>query len=100
MNIYNRSPVQEPDAVTPPARWAANIAGQIDLRRLWMAFRRRIRLVGAVALAVFLAVVLVTLQATPKYTATANVMLDPRKERVTNVQDVLSPAGRLQRRRH
>jgi capsular exopolysaccharide synthesis family protein len=39
---------------------------------------------------VFVAVALVTFQATPKYTATANVMLDTRKEKVANVEEVLS----------
>lgn len=66
------------------------IAQQLDLRRIYLAFRRRLRLLGAVALAVFVAVVLVTLQATPKYTATANVLLDTRKEKVSDVQEVLS----------
>ncbi|RAK56406.1 capsular biosynthesis protein [Phenylobacterium soli] len=68
----------------------AMLPGQLDLRRLVTTLRRRLRLFGAVAAAVLLATILITLQATPKYTATANVMLDPRKEKVTNVQDVLS----------
>ena len=69
---------------------AGGIAQQLDLRRIYLAFRRRLRLLSAVALAVFVAVVLVTLQATPKYTATANVLLDTRKEKVSDVQEVLS----------
>jgi len=55
-----------------------------------VAFRRRFRLFASVALAVLLVATLVTLQATPKYTATANVMLDTRKERVSSVEEVLS----------
>jgi succinoglycan biosynthesis transport protein ExoP len=39
---------------------------------------------------VFLSALLITLQATPKYTAIANVMLDTRKEKVTNAEAVLS----------
>jgi exopolysaccharide transport family protein len=66
------------------------IAGQLDLRRLWNIFRRRLRLFSAVALAVLLATLLITLSMTPKYTATANVELDPRKVHVTNSEDVLS----------
>ncbi|MCI3132728.1 GumC family protein [Phenylobacterium aquaticum] len=69
---------------------AGGLGQQIDLRRIYSAFRRRLRLFGAVALAVFVAVVVVTLQATPKYTATANVLLDTRKEKVSDVQEVLS----------
>lgn len=61
-----------------------------DLRRLISIFRRRLRLFTAVALLVFLGVVIVTLRATPLYTTSAAVMLDPRKEQVSNVQDVLS----------
>jgi len=93
MNVHSPASAIEPDAPASPAagpNWAALVPGQIDLRRLMTTFRRRLRLFGAVALAVLFATVLLTLQATPKYSATANVMLDPRKEKVTNVEDVLS----------
>src|SRR5689334_23078164 len=73
-----------------PDNWLAVAREGIDLRRLVLAFRRRLRLFAAVAIAVFVAALLVTLQATPKYTATANVMLDTRKERISNVEEVLS----------
>lgn len=66
------------------------LASQLDLRRIVNVFRRRLRLFSAVALAVFISVALVTFQATPKYTAIANVMLDTRKEKVANVEEVLS----------
>lgn len=94
MNVHSPASSIEPEL--PGAQpsgmggLAAMIPGQLDLRRLVATFRRRMRLFGAVAAAVLLATILITLQATPKYTATANVMLDPRKEKVTNVQDVLS----------
>jgi polysaccharide biosynthesis transport protein len=71
-------------------RGAGGLADQFDLRRLANMFRRRMRLFGAVAALVFVAVVLVTLTATPMYTATANVMLDTRREQVVNVEAVLS----------
>lgn len=60
-----------------------------DLRRLLNAFRRRLRLFLAVAIAIFAVVVINTLNATPLYTTSASVLLDPRKVQVTNVQDVL-----------
>ena len=63
---------------------------EVDLHRLIAAFRRRLRLFLAVAAVIFVAVAIFTLQTTPKFTAVSNVMLDPRKETVTNVQDVLS----------
>jgi succinoglycan biosynthesis transport protein ExoP len=64
--------------------------GQIDLRTIYVAFRRRVRLLSAVLLFVFLASVLLTLQATPRYTGTTSVMLDHRERQVSNVQQVLS----------
>lgn len=92
MNVYSPAAPVEPEVhgSMPSSSWAALVPGQLDLRRLMTTFRRRIRLFGAVALAVFLAAILMTLQATPKYTATANVMLDPRKEKVTSTEAVLS----------
>lgn len=71
-------------------RIGGGLADQFDLRRLSNMFRRRLRLFGAIAGLVFIAVVLVTMTATPMYTATANVMLDTRREQVTNVEAVLS----------
>lgn len=61
-----------------------------DLNIAIATFRRRFRLFAAVAVVVFAAVVLFTLQQTPKYTATAQVMLDVRKEQVTDMSAVLS----------
>jgi exopolysaccharide transport family protein len=61
-----------------------------DLNIAIATFRRRLRLFAAVALAVFVAVLLYTLQETPRYTATAQVMLDVRKEQVTDMSAVLS----------
>ncbi|MEO8112749.1 MAG: polysaccharide biosynthesis tyrosine autokinase [Phenylobacterium sp.] len=65
-------------------------ANALDFRRWFFAFRRRLRLFAAIGLTVFVAAVLSTLQATPMYTATASVVLDTQKERVSNVQQVLS----------
>lgn len=61
-----------------------------DLNIVIATFRRRFRLFAAVAVVVFAAVVLFTLQQTPKYTAAAQVMLDVRKEQVTDMSAVLS----------
>jgi len=61
-----------------------------DLNQLIAAFRRRLRLIVAVAAAVFALAILVTAQMTPKYTATAEVLLDPRKEAVADMQSVVS----------
>jgi len=61
-----------------------------DLNIAIATFRRRLRLFAAVALAIFVAVLLYTLQETPRYTATAQVMLDVRKEQVADMSAVLS----------
>lgn len=89
MNMHSPAPASE---VEERGSFSGSFAslGQLDLRRLYAAFRRRLRLAGGVALVVFLTAVLLTLSATPMYTATANVMLDTRQERVTNVEEVLS----------
>ena len=71
-------------------RASGGLADQLDLRRLFNIFRRRVRLFGAVAALVFLAAIFVTFTATPMYTATANVMLDTRQEQVVNIEAVLS----------
>lgn len=61
-----------------------------DLNIVIATFRRRFRLFAAVGVVVFAAVVLFTLQQTPRYTAIAQVMLDVRKEQVTDMSAVLS----------
>lgn len=70
----------------------ANDAGALsfDLNVAIATFRRRFRLFAAVAIVVFAAVVLFTVQQTPRYTAIAQVMLDVRKEQVTDMSAVLS----------
>lgn len=94
MNVYSPSPAVEPEMTPhhggPSGQWMTAIAGKLDLRRLWNIFRRRLGLFGAVAAAILLSTLLLTLWMTPKYTATANVLIDQRKEHVTNTEDVLS----------
>ena len=61
-----------------------------DLNRLLATFRKRNRVFWAVGAVVMALAVLITLQLTPRYTATATVMIDTRKHDVTNIEDVLS----------
>ena len=61
----------------------------LDLHRHIAIFRRRLRLFLGIALAVFVATIVITLQLTPRYTATAQVMLDRKQQKVTDVQEVL-----------
>lgn len=63
---------------------------QLDLKRLLAVFRRRLRLFAAVALLVLVATVILTLRATPMYTATANLIIDRQQQQVVDTQAVLS----------
>jgi exopolysaccharide transport family protein len=65
-------------------------SGGIDVDRLQAVFQRRLRLMIAVAIVVFSVVALLTLEATPKYTAKAEVMLDRHQQKVVDAQEVLS----------
>lgn len=89
MNVHNPLRSADGDERRPALGHVFN-AQPFDLRRLYAMFLRRVRLFAAVALLVFLAALFVTLNATPKYTATASVMLDTRQERVTDTEAVLS----------
>lgn len=93
MNLH--SPAASDFDMNPPLAAAAGwlphaAANALDLRRWALTFMRRWRLLGAVALVIFVVVLLKTLTATPLYTATASVALDMRKEHVTSDQQVLS----------
>lgn len=81
------------DRLDRPARSrpAPDASGEIfDLRGLWLAFRRRLALFFAIAALVLLAIIVVTFQMTPQYTASAQVMLDPRDREVVDLQAVVS----------
>jgi len=62
----------------------------LDLHRQIALLRRRLKFCIAVAFIVFLAMVIYTFQATPNYTAEAQVMLDQRRQAVTDVKEVMS----------
>lgn len=83
MNVlseFNLTPSGRTDE-TGPAR---------DLKRVIATFRRRSRFFAGTALAVLSAVVIFTFLQTPRYTGSAEVMIDTRKHEVSNIQDVLS----------
>ncbi len=65
----------------------------LDLHRHIALFRRRLRLFLAVLITVFAAVMLVTLQLTPRYTSTSTVMIDTRTHKVVDIQQVMSGLG-------
>lgn len=65
----------------------------IDLRQIVRVFRRRLPVFFAVALVVFALVVIVTMQMTPQYTATASIIIDPRRAQVIDIEAVLTGVG-------
>ena len=65
----------------------------IDLRHLWRVFRRRLPVFLAVAFTVFVLVVVITMQMTPQYTATASVIIDQRRSQVVDIEAVLTGVG-------
>jgi succinoglycan biosynthesis transport protein ExoP len=92
MTVQSTTPPETDDR--PGARlgdWVPQTLGAgMDIRRWVTAFRRRVRLFAAIVLVVFAGAIVLTLQATPKYTATASVVLDTRKETVTDIKEVLA----------
>ncbi len=61
----------------------------IDLRRLQDFFHRRWKLILATAVAVMVLAFLVILTIAPRYTATAQVLLEPRKEKIFGADSIL-----------
>lgn len=63
---------------------------RIDLHRLIALFRRRLPLFLAVALLVMVAAIVVTVRATPLFTATSSLTIDTRDQTVVDTEAVLS----------
>ncbi len=63
---------------------------QLDLRRIQAVFRRRMHLFFAAVLLALVVTVIITLRATPMYTATANLIIDRQQQQVVDTQAVLS----------
>ncbi|MBB5746349.1 GumC family protein [Brevundimonas variabilis] len=75
------------ESSTASARGGSDL---FNLRNLLAIFRRRMRLFGGIALAIFLVALLVTMQATPRYSSEARVMFNTRQENVMASTEVLS----------
>lgn len=80
---------ESPDGRERTAAWAAPLQS-IDILRLIAVFRRRLKLFAAIAVLILAVAIVVTIRATPLYTATANLMIDTRKEQVVDATAVLS----------
>lgn len=73
-----------------PAAASRGANDLFSLRNLLAIFRRRMRLMAGIALVIFLLALLLTVQATPRYTAEARVMFNTRQEQIMASQEVLS----------
>jgi succinoglycan biosynthesis transport protein ExoP len=81
MNIQRILPTLGPDTAE---------RGQTDPLQLLSTFRRRLRVFAAVFAVVVAGVIVVTLEQTPRFTATSYVMIDTRKRDVSKIDAVLS----------
>ena len=81
--------VQVHDAGAQPNAPSGRGGGAFDLARVISIFRRRLRLFAAVAIVVLGLAVAVTFQLTPRYLASADVMIDTRTNDVVKVDAVM-----------
>ena len=96
MNMVTPNTPAETQTYGPPDGYAAGLTEQLDLRRLWAMFRRRLVLFAAVAGAILAAAIIFTLVAPRQYTATASVMLNTRQQDVTPGRSVLSDLPKVE----
>ncbi|MDX6750925.1 polysaccharide biosynthesis tyrosine autokinase [Geminicoccaceae bacterium 1502E] len=78
---------------TEPAPHPQEYAGGVDIKELLGILRRRRWVIMGTMLLLTTLAVLVGLQMTPKYTAKALVMIDPRQSRVVDVEAVMQGLG-------
>jgi exopolysaccharide transport family protein len=71
-------------------RIAEQAAEEFDLRQFINFFWRKWKLIAAIAVAVLFAVVLFLANATPRYTASAQLLLDPQRDQTPGADAVLS----------
>jgi polysaccharide biosynthesis transport protein len=76
----------------PPEQPPAEEPG-LDIRELVGILRRRRRIILSTMLLVTSLAVLAGLQVTPRYTASALVMIDPRKSNVVDVESIIQGLG-------
>ena len=79
-------------STSAPAEQAYAAPTDFDLRKHVALFRRRSRLFAAIVIGVVAASIIVSLLMRPLYTATAVVMLEPRQEKVVDIEQVMSGA--------
>jgi exopolysaccharide transport family protein len=73
---------------------AASAEPPFDLRKIYSFVRRRLAVIAGLSVLGSLLAVIYALQLTPLYTATATVLVDPRKTSIVDNEAVLSGIGR------
>ncbi|WP_371134089.1 GumC family protein [Brevundimonas sp.] len=86
----NAQPMGDDDDFNQGGWSGGALTRAFDIHQMVATFRRRLKLFLALALLVFVVVLVFTIQATPLYTATASVMIDNRTSQVVDTQAVLS----------
>ena len=83
------------DEAASPARHPglSESASLLDFRGLWLIVRRRARFIGTLVACVLIGVAAALVLIPPRYSATAVVLVDPRQQRVTASESVLSGIG-------
>jgi exopolysaccharide transport family protein len=84
------APVLEAEYTDAKPGGGSGDGGPADLKKLYAAFRRRMRLFVAIVAVVFAGFILGPLRSPPVYTGTARVEIDTRKKEVVNIQQVES----------
>lgn len=96
LSVYRESEIVRQNLALSGRVDRASADDRVNVHSLMTTLRRRRMLMLSVAVAIFLAAVILTLLATPVYTATAQVVIDTTREQVTPVQEqVLKDSGEL-----
>lgn len=88
--IAGGSPRGDGSTYDASEKWEEEDFLQLDLRALYRTLRKRLGLILSVMFGVTALVMVVVLQQTPLYTASAQVLLDRQKMQVTDMEAVIS----------
>lgn len=85
-------PVEEPDSVAKPDRAVGEdfgITEELDFRSFWQTIKRRKGVLLSSIVLITLATAVAVFQLTPRYTASAKLILDTRETNVVEIEQVL-----------
>ncbi|HEX2255837.1 MAG TPA: polysaccharide biosynthesis tyrosine autokinase [Afifellaceae bacterium] len=85
---------QAPTAGAEVDPWVGGGDGAFDFREIFRIAQRRLPVIAGLALLGTLTATIYAFQLTPQYTASATLMIEPRKTTITDSQAVLSDIGK------